>query len=424
MAVISLLFLSFLLSLSATSSALRCGDEQGGYCAADEECCFSPGGELLEYCCSEERPKCCGDSANNAVCCEVNKQCVRNCIDDSYRCEASSGESSPTSCTQQCCGNDCCPSCCGGLCTAAGTTCCAEQTNKRSQPASFSLTSNCPENFPFCCPSISGGDSSAMCCHAESNCCEGCENSEQCCGGCSCCSITSYCSIESKSCVEKSFSWLIKLMLMSWYISIAVTVISLSWKLTSNPILTPLHTYYEVGADPNICEVCGHLHHSHKCDIITHNYERDCQTCLDGCRRGGCHKRDHVCSKGFMSKQEFTRNRRPGRSSYDSVVVQSINSVCSCQGCTCMNCVRYFDCSCTNCSCRYCRGLLANIPRWALFPLLDGIYLFLISIVCYLLFPSARYLTLAMFAMSYSVLWLAAIYFLVRLPTKEGRIPF
>eukprot|EP01060_Flectonema_neradi_P030028 TRINITY_DN4278_c1_g3_i1.p1 TRINITY_DN4278_c1_g3~~TRINITY_DN4278_c1_g3_i1.p1 ORF type:complete len:445 (+),score=43.99 TRINITY_DN4278_c1_g3_i1:96-1337(+) len=409
-----LLFWAFIFQLAAGCGGQRCGDAVGGYCGVGESCCYSQAGEVLSYCCEGESTKCCGESADESICCKEEEECLKDCIRGTYSCGPIPRKQSATQCSQQCCGTDCCSSCCNGQCINEDDHCCQSD----QAPAPFSPTSSCPSSHPLCCPSQYGRDFSATCCHVDSSCCAGCENSDQCCGGCNCCSSTSYCSIDEKVCIERSFSWLIPLLIVSWYLSITVTIISLSWKLLTNPIRTPLHTYHEIWGDPNICENCGHLHHVSLCAIVTVNYERDCQTCLDGCGRRGCHGGGQVCNKGFMSKQEVIRSRKTSGLAYDSVVVQSINAVCSCQGCTCKHCVYQFECSCTHCTCRYCRGFLANTPRWALYPLLNGCYLFALSLLVLALFPSINVLILTLFAAGYTALWLAAIYFLVRLPVQ------
>ncbi|KAJ9444729.1 hypothetical protein DIPPA_25439 [Diplonema papillatum] len=409
---------SCIAAAAAVPADARCGDAWGAYCGRGEACCYTSE-KSLSFCCPAEQPVCCG-----SLCCGAGEGCLADCGTGELYCAkppAGGAADSYHACAKTCCGDSCCDDCCSDAkpgftagpqptCAPPGTKCCASYKAGQSLPAPFDadaaksqLPAYCEAEYPVCCGKASEQDRG--CCVVGSDCCSGCEADEACCGGCQCCGQMATCDVKSATCVPRNYVWLVAWLSTFWVLSIAgtlvFTVVSACrrYKNSKHAASSKFIAYIQ-GLDEQLCRRCGHeAHHGAMkghCPQRTTNASQDCITCLQGCRRRGCHGRLRVCSRTYSATHK-THTRKGDWSTGSSVSVDVVNRMCDCGGCLCTTCAPELVCTCARCRCKKCRTIFDDMPMWSWCVLADAGALFLFSGGVWLMFGGKQlfYLMLA-----------------------------
>eukprot|EP01064_Diplonema_japonicum_P034316 TRINITY_DN7076_c0_g2_i1.p1 TRINITY_DN7076_c0_g2~~TRINITY_DN7076_c0_g2_i1.p1 ORF type:complete len:390 (+),score=31.75 TRINITY_DN7076_c0_g2_i1:53-1222(+) len=364
-----------LVGAAVVGTAGSCGDAWGSFCGRGEGCCYD--GDVISFCCEEGMGECCGTR-----CCKVGEVCVGDCLVGELKCvETALSGAITEACNAECCAGACCGKCCNGNhCTDKDSVCCP------------SGGASCPAAAPTCCER-QDGSSQPSCCKEGSDCCEGCP-AGQCCGGCECCSdTTTTCSHDLGACIPKKYKFLIPFLLWSWVVSIISTFLVLGWKT-----YVTKRSGYSAIPDGNTCLGCSHDHHAEQCAFLCVNEYDECPSCV--CGRKACHRSDQkICASSYTVKQK--RKLSTKKHKYDTVSCQTTSAICNCLGCACKICVPTLYCKCEACSCIRCRSIWDDMPLWLLCLLLDGVFLFFVSLAVAVLFDGPKYRILT---------WAAAIY--------------
>eukprot|EP01063_Lacrimia_lanifica_P000519 TRINITY_DN10271_c0_g1_i1.p1 TRINITY_DN10271_c0_g1~~TRINITY_DN10271_c0_g1_i1.p1 ORF type:complete len:442 (+),score=107.71 TRINITY_DN10271_c0_g1_i1:69-1394(+) len=357
----------------------RCGDANGAFCGAGEDCCFAPAAAAW----GPEAAVLPAHLPTLEACCPAGRQCVRDCAAPAaaFECLPRGSHVDNAACggDMMCCGPQCCETCCGEMCLPRGGTCCPVSA---PPPLPQAAPRVCPAEAPTCC-----GDS--LCCGAVSDCCEGCAARGEgfaCCGGCTCCDLTqAFCAPEGAACVPISNLWLRQLLLAVW-VAVAAAVAAFTVRgFLAPPAPTPRLNYTEI-LDGNSgrarCASCGHACHKGRCNDGGMNTSHDCITCQEGCRRRGCHSgsgKDRRCLKAFTVDEKTSRSKATpspfpltpltrGSSSpplqYETVSIKVVNATCPCTGCSCASCLPFVKCACRQCTCKGCRSVFSTVPAW------------------------------------------------------------